>query len=83
MENSFKITLFNRNYLLNQDNINEETFANINFLLTVHSAPRKEIQDYLEFTKEKTIGLLNRSISENLVIKEGESISMAYSLKNR
>lgn len=30
-ENSFKITLYNRNYLLNQDNINEEMFVMINF----------------------------------------------------
>lgn len=49
-ENSFKITLYNRNYhnrnyLLNQDNINEEMFVMINFLSTVQSAPIKNFKN--------------------------------------
>lgn len=56
-ENSFKITLYNRNYLLNQEHV--------------------------KFSKDKTIRLLNHLISEDIVIKRGESISTFYSLKNR
>lgn len=82
-ENSFKITLYNRNYLLNQDNINGEMFVMINFLSTVQSAPRKKFQEHVKFSKDKTIRLLNHLISEDIVIKRGESISTVYSLKNR
>lgn len=80
-ENSFKITLYNRNYLLNKGNINEDMLLIIEYLSSVQSAPRKEIQEQINLTKGKTIDLLNELILENIVIKKGESVSTVYLLK--
>lgn len=80
-ENSFKITLYNRNYLLNKGKINEDMLLIIEYLSSVQSAPRKEIQEQINLTKGKTIDLLNELILENIVIKKGESVSTVYLLK--
>jgi predicted HTH transcriptional regulator len=80
-ENSFKITLYNRNYLLNQVHINNEMLLIIEYLSNISSASRKDIQEHIQLSKWKTIDLLNILISENIVIKKGKSVSTLYSLK--
>lgn len=79
--NSFKITLYNRNYLLNQKNISSEYLLIVEYLSGINSATRKEIQDYLQLSKGKTIQLLNSLLSEGIIIKKGKSVSIVYSLK--
>ena len=79
--NSYKITLFNQNYLLYQDNIDEGLLRIVEFLKGNQEASRQEIQNSVKYSKDKTLRLLKELIQENIVIKSGSSVATTYKLK--
>jgi len=80
-KNSFKITLYNKNYLLNTLEEDDSRLKIVDYLMDGKKASRKEIQDVLGIKKSGTIKLLNNLISESIVKKEGESVATIYYLK--
>lgn len=80
-QNSFKFTLYNKNYLLNNLDSDDSRVSIVNFLMDGKRASRKEIQDVISIKKSGTIKLLNNLISENIIKTEGKSVATVYYLK--
>lgn len=79
--NSYKITLFNQNYLLYQDNIDEGLLRIVEFLKGNQEASRQEIQNSVKYSKDKTLRLLNGAYSREYCNKIRQQCSDNIQIK--